>query len=107
MWLKQGIFVLEMTSWPFILITIVLMKTKDPRAINAEVPLDNLSPHNESMEIEKRLPEDVVPKKYVITISPDFNKNEFHGNVRIDLELLNVSNFDMINKIGLYVKYYL
>lgn len=78
------------------------MKTKDPRAINAEVPLDNLSPHNESMEIEKRLPEDVVPKKYVITISPDFNKNEFHGNVRIDLELLNVSNFDMINKIGLY-----
>lgn len=77
------------------------MKTKDSRAINAEVPFDNLSPrYNESMEIEKRLPEDVIPKKYVITISPDFNKNEFHGNVRIDLELLNVSNFDMINKMG-------
>lgn len=94
MWLKQGIFVLEMTGWPFILITIVLMKTKDPHAINAEVPPNNLSPHyNESIEIEKRLPEDVVPKKYVIMISPDFDKNEFHGNVRIDLELLNVSNF--------------
>lgn len=97
-----------MTSWPFILITIVLMKTKDLRAINAEVPLNNLSPHyNESMEIEKRLPEDVIPKKYVITISPDFDKNEFHGNVHIDLELLNVSNFDIINKMWLYVKYYL
>lgn len=70
------------------------MKTKDPHAINAEVPPNNLSSHyNESIEIEKRLPEDVVPKKYVITISPDFDKNEFHGNVRIDLELLNVSNF--------------
>ncbi|XP_017765836.1 PREDICTED: glutamyl aminopeptidase-like [Eufriesea mexicana] len=78
-----------MTGWRFILITIVLMKTKDSRAINGKVSPDNLSPrYNESMEMEKRLPEDVVPRKYVIAISPDFRKDDFHGSVRIDLELL-------------------
>ncbi|XP_016915887.1 glutamyl aminopeptidase-like [Apis cerana] len=93
-----------MTSWPFILITIVLMKTKDLRAINAEVPLNNLSPHyNESMEIEKRLPEDVIPKKYVITISPDFDKNEFHGNVHIDLELLNNRSYIILHSKDLTI----
>ncbi|OAD61534.1 Glutamyl aminopeptidase [Eufriesea mexicana] len=65
------------------------MKTKDSRAINGKVSPDNLSPrYNESMEMEKRLPEDVVPRKYVIAISPDFRKDDFHGSVRIDLELL-------------------
>lgn len=73
------------------------MKTKDSRVINGEVPPDNLTPYyNESMEIEKRLPEDVVPRKYVIAISTDFKKDEFHGSVRIDLELLKVS-FDCWN----------
>ncbi|KAK1126499.1 hypothetical protein K0M31_005134 [Melipona bicolor] len=78
-----------MTGWRFILITIVLMKTKDSRVINGQVSPDNLNPYyNESMEIEKRLPEHVLPRKYVIAISPDFQKDEFHGSIRIDLELL-------------------
>lgn len=81
-----------MSGWRFILITVVLMKTKDCRVINGEVPPDNFDPrYNESMEIEKRLPEDVVPRKYVIAIAPDFGKDQFHGSVRIDLELLKVS----------------
>ncbi|CAD1478906.1 unnamed protein product, partial [Heterotrigona itama] len=78
-----------MTGWRFILITIVLMKTKDSRVINGQVSPDNLNPYyNESMEIEKRLPQHVLPRKYVIAISPDFQKDEFHGSIRIDLELL-------------------
>ncbi|XP_043517874.1 glutamyl aminopeptidase-like [Frieseomelitta varia] len=78
-----------MTGWRFILITIVLMKTKDSRVINGQVSPDNLNPYyNESMEIEKRLPEHVLPRKYVIAISPDFQKDKFHGSIRIDLELL-------------------
>ncbi|KAF3424358.1 hypothetical protein E2986_07861 [Frieseomelitta varia] len=81
-----------MTGWRFILITIVLMKTKDSRVINGQVSPDNLNPYyNESMEIEKRLPEHVLPRKYVIAISPDFQKDKFHGSIRIDLELLKVS----------------
>lgn len=68
------------------------MKTKDSRVINGQVSPDNLNPYyNESMEIEKRLPEHVLPRKYVIAISPDFQKDEFHGSIRIDLELLRVS----------------
>ncbi|CAK9820849.1 Glutamyl aminopeptidase [Anthophora plagiata] len=78
-----------MTGWRFILITIVLMKTKDSRVIRCEVSRDNFRPYyNDSIEIEKRLSEDVVPRKYVIAIKTDLKNDEFHGTVRIDIELL-------------------
>ncbi|XP_043581550.1 glutamyl aminopeptidase-like [Bombus pyrosoma] len=93
-----------MTAWRFILITIVLMKTKDSRVINGEVSPDNLTPYyNESMEIEKRLPEDVVPRKYVIAISTDFKKDEFHGSVRIDLELLKDRSYIVLHSKDLTI----
>lgn len=44
------------------------------------------------MEIEKRLPEDVVPSNYVIAISPDFQSDIFHGSIRIDIDVLAVSD---------------
>ncbi|KOC70006.1 Glutamyl aminopeptidase [Habropoda laboriosa] len=69
------------------------MKTKDSRVIHGEVSRDNLSPYyNESMEIEKRLLVDVVPRKYVIVVEPDLKNDEFHGTVRIDIELLKDQN---------------
>lgn len=88
-----------MTNWQFILIAIVLTKTKDSRMINGEVPRDYLRPSdNETVEIEKRLPEDVLPRKYIIAISPDLKNDEFHGNVRIDIELLKVTHYCDCNK---------
>ncbi|KZC03967.1 Glutamyl aminopeptidase [Dufourea novaeangliae] len=65
------------------------MKPKDFRETNGEPSKNNLAQYrNGSMDIDKRLSEDVVPSNYVIAISPDFRKDEFHGSVRIDIEVL-------------------
>ncbi|XP_076239351.1 glutamyl aminopeptidase [Calliopsis andreniformis] len=78
-----------MTDWRFVLITIVLMETEDFSAIAGNLSRNNLGRYrDEPMEIEKRLPEDVVPRNYVIAISPDLQKDEFHGSIRIDIEVL-------------------
>lgn len=85
-----------MTDWRFVLITIVLVEAKDFCAIADDLSRNNLAGHrDELVEIEKRLPEDVVPSNYVIAISPDLRKNEFHGSIRIDIQVLKVSGLNL------------
>lgn len=82
-----------MTDWRFILITMLLMETGGFRVIAGNLSKNNLRRRRDhSMEIEKRLPEDVVPSNYVIAISPDFQSDIFHGSIRIDIDVLAVSD---------------
>nr|XP_003703002.2 PREDICTED: glutamyl aminopeptidase-like [Megachile rotundata] len=87
-----------MSSWQFILIAIILMK----RNFCVVMSHGNLG-FNESMGIEKRLPEDVIPKKYVIVISPNFVNDGFHGFVRIDVELQKARNYIVLHSKDLTV----
>lgn len=83
-----------MVNWKFILIAMILMKMRNFCTISGIVTRSNLGRYyNDSMDIEKRLPEDVIPKSYVIIVSPDFEKDQFHGYIRIDIELQKVSDF--------------
>ncbi|XP_076628458.1 glutamyl aminopeptidase [Colletes latitarsis] len=77
-----------MTNWRFILITVVLMRAKDFCAIDDEAfknkPMD--------LDLEKRLSADVVPNRYAIAISIDLKKDQFHGSIRIDIDVLRPQN---------------
>nr|XP_033337087.1 endoplasmic reticulum aminopeptidase 1-like [Megalopta genalis] len=45
--------------------------------------------HENDLPVDKRLPDDVVPSDYVIAIAPDFQNHDFHGSIRIDMEISN------------------
>ncbi|XP_076296575.1 glutamyl aminopeptidase isoform X2 [Lasioglossum baleicum] len=57
----------------------------------------------EPVDVDKRLPEDVVPSNYVIAIAPDFRKDDFHGSVRIDIEILNARSYIVLHSSNLTV----
>lgn len=85
-----------MANWRFILITFILTRGKDFCEIGGKAFKNNTFNRRfeKTMDIAKRLSTDVVPSKYVIAISVDLRKAEFHGSIRIDIDLLKVSDFD-------------
>lgn len=42
-------------------------------------------------DLGNRLPKTVLPRKYVIAVCPDFERNIFHGAIQITCELLEVN----------------
>nr|XP_034173930.1 glutamyl aminopeptidase-like [Osmia lignaria] len=93
-----------MANWKFILIAIILMKLRNFHTISGKVTHSNLDRYyNESMDIEKRLPEDVIPKRYVIAVSPDFKKDQFHGYIRIDIELQKPQDYIVLHSKDLTI----
>ncbi|XP_031845026.2 glutamyl aminopeptidase [Nomia melanderi] len=55
------------------------------------------------VDIDKRLPEDVVPTNYVIAISTDFQKDQFHGSIRIDVDVLNARGHIVLHSSNLTI----
>ncbi|XP_053979682.1 glutamyl aminopeptidase-like [Hylaeus volcanicus] len=92
-----------MTNWRFILIVVVLTKMEDRTLADRAFKRNSNRRHNETMDIEKRLSEDVLPSRYVIAISTDFRKDEFRGSIGIDIDILRPQTYIALHSKNLTI----